>query len=239
MKRIIPVCALCILLIVVGFRSGAAVQEKKNAIGDVGLVKRVELLEKLVEQQSKVNAITAPPVGTIMPFFGAPSQLTGTCWTLCDGRTVPADSEVDKLVDANPSLAGVQVPDLRGRFLKSLGEGTDDGFEALLAEKAIRVGGRTHFPEHRHPHSHIWSIFEAENWYSYVENKTQIRITQYPAGSNGGSAFAGNNKDFYLYKKKNENVTLYTAESNESPYPKQDIQPPFACVYFIIKARSR
>ena len=72
-----------------------------------------------------VYALHGVPPGTIVAYW---SSTVPTGWLLCDGSSVPTGTAYDKL----RALIGSNVPDLRGSFLRGIGQNTNT---------ALRYGG--------------------------------------------------------------------------------------------------
>ena len=107
------------------------------------------------------------PVGVILPFFGLDEDIPDG-WVVCDGRDVPADSNI--AIDANTEKGGSQLPDLRSRFIR--------GADIALSKVGIRAGGSNTIDLE---HSHLWAKKESGRWYSF-DNKKWRRVDDWGDG---------------------------------------------------------
>ena len=131
-------------------------------------------LDALEEEQIRrgVERILAP-VGAIVAFFGKDVDIPKG-WVLCDGRNNPHNSLIT--ADADPSKSGIQLPDLRGRFIR----GSESGLDGVR----LHSGGHD---EHDLRHSHLWASYRGNQWYTFLEDRWE-QITEWSNGrGNAGS----------------------------------------------------
>ena len=100
------------------------------------------------------------PVGTIVAYFGSDNRIP-TGWVLCDGQPAPENSVLD--LDANGSIEGNQLPDLRGRFIRG-------SFDPLQPGNLVVGGSDTTDLSH----AHRWASFESDEWYSYIDRNNDF-----------------------------------------------------------------
>ena len=127
------------------------------------------------------------PVGVILPFFGRDEDIPDG-WVVCDGRDIPADSNI--VVDANAKKGGLQLPDLRERFVR--------GAATELSKVGIRTGGSDAIDLE---HSHLWAEKVSGHWYSF-ENKEWKRVDDWSDGigdSGKGNRPLSNDSDLVLH----------------------------------------
>ena len=132
-------------------------------------------LAALEEEQIRRGLEWVPaPVGAIVAFFGKDVDIPKG-WVLCDGRNNPANSLI--AADADPTKEGIQLPDLRGRFIR--------GSESGLDGAHLQSGGHD---EHDLGHSHLWARYDEGQWYTFVGNEWK-QITKWADGrGNAGSS---------------------------------------------------
>ena len=134
------------------------------------------------------------PIGTILPFFGSDDQIPKN-WVVCDGRNNPPGSKI--IYDANKSEGGIQLPDLRGKFVR--------GSEGRLDENQITMGGVDSFSTE---HSHLWAEFTGKVWNSYNESGGFGRVDDWNDGI--GDSGKGN-----LPLSNDMSMKLYTEQKGE------------------------
>ena len=152
------------------------------------------------------------PVGTIVAFFGRDSDLPKG-WTLCDGRDNPQASLIT--VDADAEKGGIQLPDLRGRFVR--------GTEAPLDGVHLSTGGEDGISFN---HSHVWSTFQARKWYSYDGAGNRFRVDDWDNGI--GNQNKGN---YPLVTSNARNTDLHTDLRDKT----WDNRPAYAELRYIIR----
>ena len=163
-------------------------------------------------QERRVSEVHDFPVGTIVAFFGLDSDIPAG-WILCDGRDNPSDSLVT--VDANAEKGGIQLPDLRGKFVR--------GTETPLDGVRLSTGGEDTITFN---HSHIWTEFQTRKWYSYNGAGNRFRVDDWDNGiDNEGEG------NYPLLTKRATNAKLYTQHSNKT----WDNRPAYADLRYIIK----
>lgn len=204
------------------------------------LEQRIRKLESAV---SKLKATTLP-VGSIIPFYGDPASLPDSCWMLCDGQSAPENSELTERSDANVTLGGIQVPDLRDRFLKSLKAGKDGArYEAAKEDGEMVAGGRHDTPQYTSKHNHKWATFGPSfDWTLFLEDGKREKVVDW---TNGFSS-TGSEGIFALAKERGtgsafnkDTTTHYHTEHHSLVHPAADNRPSYASVYFIIKVRNQ
>lgn len=120
------------------------------------------------------------PVGTILPFGGSAAAL-GDTWMVCNGATVTNPGS--GLVDFNPGLAGVQVPNLQdSRFLMGVAAGSVGS-----------TGGRNDIPSDG-SHTHTFSQTYTTDMAPDASSNTSGSYTN-PAGAH---THGGENRPAYL-----------------------------------------
>ena len=152
------------------------------------------------------------PVGAILPFFGLDENIPRD-WVVCDGRDVPAGSKLT--IDANAEKGGLQLPDLRNRFVRGAGTG--------LSKIGSRSGGREYI---NLEHSHLWATKKQGKWYSH-NNKKWGRVDDWNDGigdSGEGNRPLSNDGDLQLYTDKQGNKSANNL-------------PPYVELRYIIKVR--
>ena len=152
------------------------------------------------------------PIGTIVAFFGRDSDIPDG-WVLCDGRDNPANSLVS--IDANAEKGGIQLPDLRGKFVR--------GTETSLDGVQLSTGGEDGISFN---HSHIWTEFQSRRWYSYNAEGNRFRVDDWDNGI--GNKGDGN---YPLLTKGARNANLYTRASNQT----MDNRPAYAELQYIVR----
>ena len=118
--------------------------------------KDIVILPSSESDPIKVPQSSLVPVGTIVAYFGKDDDIPPG-WALCDGRDNPNESKIT--IDANSNEGGIQLPDLRNRFIR--------GSNQALAESHVKEGGNDTITLE---HAHLWAHFKSKKWYSYNEN---------------------------------------------------------------------
>lgn len=157
-------------------------------------------------------AIGGLPVGAILPFFGVDEDVP-TNWVVCDGRDVPADSTIE--VDANREKGGLQLPDLRNRFVR--------GADTSLGTAGIGVGGSDTID---FEHSHLWAEKRNGQWSSYWDREWR-RVDDW--GDGIGDKGTGNRP-----LSNDSDLTLYTDKQGS---PVADNRPAYVELRYIIRVR--
>ena len=95
-----------------------------------------------------ISANNGVPTGTIMPFIGTKDDVPDG-WLLCDGVTlVPVDSPLYKLIKATYSTSVYKTPDLRGRYLKGVGQDFTNEVEPINLGRYQKMSTQT--KDHTH-----------------------------------------------------------------------------------------
>ena len=129
---------------------------------------------QLAEHSHSVPLGDSLPIGAIVAFFGTDSQIPDG-WMVCDGRNVPADSPIT--ADANPEMGGLQLPDLRGRFIR--------GAERSISVAYLSYGGRDMISA---AHAHLWGRYVNKGWILYDDHGGSHQVIQWGTGfGNEGS----------------------------------------------------
>ena len=104
------------------------------------------------------------PIGTIVAYFGTdiPSG-----WALCDGQDNPNESKIT--IDADSSRGGIQLPDLRAKFIRG----------SARTESPVKEGGNDTISLN---HAHLWAYYTSGRWYSYRENNHYDRVDNWNDG---------------------------------------------------------
>ena len=163
-------------------------------------------------QESRADETQDIPIGTIVAFFGRDSDIPDG-WILCDGRDNPANSLVS--IDANAEKGGIQLPDLRGKFVR--------GTETSLDGVQLLTGGEDGISFN---HSHIWTEFQSRRWYSYNAEGNRFRVDDWDNGI--GNKGDGN---YPLLTKGARNAKLYTRASDQTI----DNRPAYAELQYIVR----
>ncbi len=112
---------------------------------------------------------TQVPVGTIVAYFGKDEDIPSG-WALCDGQDNPNESKIT--IDANSERGGIQLPDLRNRFIR--------GSNQALAESHVKMGGNDTITLE---HAHLWAHFKSNQWHSYTANNSpRVRVDNWNNG---------------------------------------------------------
>lgn len=189
---------------------------------EIALKEHEESLTKRAEEVKSLSStlsLAGAPVGAIMPYYGDPASLEGTGWVLCDGRTVKSSDP--RLKDADPKTPGIQVPDLRGRFLKAAGN---------LGERGGASVANIQFT-----HAHRWTMFRGgTNWWSFDAQGREFQVTCW---ADGHTDTGRNNFSIArdVSQQGRDELTLYT--DIHSRNVTVNTEPPYVCVYFIIRTQ--
>lgn len=151
-------------------------------------------------------------MGAILPFFGLDEHVPDG-WVICDGRDAPDGSKI--LLDANAEKGGIQLPDLRSKFVR--------GASKELNKEGSRTGGKDTIDLN---HSHLWAKRLNDGWYSY-ENKEFTRVDDW--GNGIGDDGEGNQP-----LSNDKNLELYT-DNQGNEYT--SILPSFVELRYIIRVR--
>ena len=120
----------------------------------------------------KVTAPTLPtviPIGTIVPYFGKDEDIPAG-WVLCDGRDNPIESKIR--IDSNSDKGGLQLPDLRNKFIR--------GSMNALNPSHVQEGGSDTISL---KHAHTWARFTSRHWYSYINrSNSEVRVDAWNDG---------------------------------------------------------
>ena len=177
-----------------------------------GRVSTIEGQQGQIASEYDARIRNFPPIGTIVAFFGRDDEIPAG-WALCDGRSNPQGSLIK--VDANAQEGGIQLPDLRGKFIR--------GTETELNEDHLSTGGQDRTVL---GHSHLWSKFENKKWYSYTSNANKVRVDDWENGI--GNRDEGN---FPLLTKGARNMELFTTQSRQA----FDNRPEYTELQYIIR----
>ncbi len=197
------------------FVAPGTIQINENTIEE--LSKRLSSLEAAAVS----NPIASFPVGSIIPFYGELSSLTGTGWAICDGRDIPQGSS-PLIQDANPTKGGDQLPDLRGRFI----QGLDFGDQLFNASSALHIGGSDSLDL---SHQHKWARYDDKNWYSFNNSGSEFLVTNWNNGTNSDKK-----GEYPLNRNNSDALNLYT---NSSPLGSVENRPRYMKLHFIIRIR--
>ncbi len=144
----------------------------------------------------------------IMMWSGLPSNVP-TDWVLCDGRA---------------DINGVEIPDLRGRFIAGYSKGsTDYGSikESNKGKESITLGV-SNLPEHRHSMKFRYSGAEQDNQIAFLQ-PTHFTDSN-PQGEGGGDSTS----------KASGKVSIYTEYSGTKFPTSLENRPPYYTLAFII-----
>ena len=131
--------------------------------------KDIVILPTSESEPIKVAQSSLVPVGTIVAYFGKDEGIP-LGWALCDGQDNPNKSKFT--IDANSNKGGVQLPDLRAKFIR--------GSNHALDESQVRKGGSDTITLE---HAHLWAHFTSKKWYSYkTNNSPRIRVDDWRHG---------------------------------------------------------
>ena len=131
----------------------SAYDEDGNAVDELA-----ELQARVADQEAHLV-----PIGTILAFFGKDADIPDG-WVVCDGRNKPDDSPIT--IDANPTAGGIQLPDLRHRFIRG-------SYDAIDGTQLLHGGVDTITVRH----SHMWGTYRGRGWSSYgAEGKPNVII---------------------------------------------------------------
>ena len=161
--------------------------------------------------QSLVRS-AALPIGTIVAFFGDANHLPKG-WALCDGQNNPANSKIK--FDANSERGGIQLPNLRKRFIR--------GAQNRLDPNQVMAGGSDSIDLE---HSHLWISYKNRHWHAFDKNNRFIQIDDW----NDGMHDDGKHDVYPLIAKRN--MEIFTSKSGHS---KVEHLPSYVEMNFIIK----
>ena len=164
-------------------------------------------------ERTPPSQLAFAPVGSVVAFFGD-DEAVPAGWALCDGRDNPRDSQIK--FDADSKKGGIQLPDLRGKFIR--------GAEKSLAKEQVQVGGNDRIDL---SHSHIWVRYGQRHWNSFTKKGGSIRVDHWDAGLGHGPG-----KRFFPLASGRKNVSFYTARAGDS---QMDNRPSHAELRFIIR----
>ena len=156
---------------------------------------------------------TPIPIGTIVAFFGDDTEIPDK-WRLCDGQLKPKNSPIT--YDADQRQGGIQLPDLRGRFIR--------GAKSHLSSEALTIGGNDSIDIEGH--SHKWAYIRNRDWHSFDRDNESFMLGHWRNGI--GDAGEGH-------------YPIYTARSSLDAYTgisghhNLETLPRYAEVRFIIK----
>ena len=157
------------------------------------------------------------PVGSIVPFFGATAQIPRG-WHECNGETITDPSP--SLVDAYPPKEdGVQVPDLRGKFIRVS--------ENPVGSKGLTDGGRKSFKIN---HVHGWANVKNKRWFSYNKDGKEFSIDDWEDGLN----YEGRGKFPLKLSEETPTIRLYTTQEELEI----ETLPPYVNLLCIIKVKD-
>jgi len=205
--------ALLVFVALLGFKIYEG-ESKINAWGfEINPLSKSPVLGKITDQL---------PLGTILPFYGEENDINTNNWILCDGRNYPPNSKLVR--DANPSIGGAQVPDLRGKFIQGLYVG-----ETLLNEKkSLRSGGTETISVGKH--NHEWGSFSNLAWKSFNYSGDSTNIIKW----NNGQSKEG--KGFYALAIEGNNQNKFYTDKKEA-FQERDIRPPYVKLNYIMRIK--
>ena len=145
---------------------------------------------------------TQVPVGTIVAYFGKDEDIPSG-WALCDGQNNPNESKIT--IDANSEKGGIQLPDLRNRFIR--------GSNQALAESHVKKGGNDTITLE---HAHLWAHFRPRQWFSFDENSHYHRIDNW---NNGLGDEGENNFPLQVYEGRDKKLYTQRDTTIESNLP--------------------
>ncbi len=164
------------------------------------------------------------PIGSIVPFFGKTDQIPNG-WHECDGSTISNPSK--NLGDADPNVEGIQVPDLRRKFIR--------GSENPIGNKGVTGGGKEAVPIE---HAHEWARVEGHRWFSYNKAGQKFRVDDW--GDGLGAEGTG---EFPL--KSHDNRATTSFYTNQKPIDVETREPiivntlpPYVDILYIIKVQD-
>ena len=153
------------------------------------------------------------PIGTIVAYFGSEPALPKG-WSICDGRDNPPESKIT--FDANKERGGIQLPDLRGRFLR--------GFTNSLDKNQMIYGGTDSINLR---HSHQWATYKHPLWTSY--NHRGLEFYLYEGKDTDGDGRHGEGH-YPLILLSKDTTSLFTSLEGM-----KNVLPRFAEVQYIIR----
>lgn len=177
-------------------------------------------VDELSELQARVADHEAhlPPIGAILAFFGRDADLPDG-WVVCDGRNKPDDSPIT--IDANPTVAGIQLPDLRHRFVR----GSYDEIDGTQ----LRGGGVDTVTM---THSHMWSTYRGRAWSSYGADGDPSVIIRWTDG------FGNEGRDHYgLAHPKEKSADMHVDYYTDMVLGDLDNRPRHIELRYIIRVR--
>ena len=112
------------------------------------------------------------PVGTVIAFFGLDNRIPDG-WRVCNGQTISDNSAWD--IDADPKRPGIQLPDLRHRFIRGSQDELDSSHLALGGRNGVELR-----------HSHQWARVNNHKWYTYSRYNHEFRVDDWNDGVGEG-----------------------------------------------------
>ena len=155
---------------------------------------------------------TVVPVGTIVPYLGNDDDIPPG-WVLCDGRDNPSNSQIR--YDADSERGGIQLPDLRHKFIR--------GSKDALSPGHVREGGRDTISL---KHAHLWAHFGSKRWESYNQTSRKLQVDKDLGNGMGDSG------KYHFPLIVPQNTDLYT---NQAAGKKVSTLPRYVELRFIIK----
>ena len=156
---------------------------------------------------------TVVPVGTIVPYLGNDDDIPPG-WVLCDGRDNPSNSQIR--YDADSERGGIQLPDLRSRFIR--------GSYNPLNLSGIQEGGNDTISL---KHAHLWAHFGGKHWHSYNEKNAYHQVDNWDNGMHHKGA-----GEYPLLIKTGSKKNLYT---DQGSIEKVSTLPKYVELRFIIR----
>ena len=178
-----------------------------------------ELQQKMAALQIQINEglqKSSVPVGSIVPFFG-PLDMIPEGWHVCNGGTLTNYSK--NFVDADPNVDGVQVPDLRQKFIR--------GSENPIGSNGLTVGGKESVTIE---HAHEWARVADHRWFSYDDQGQRFRVDDW-----GDGIGSKGNGEFPL--KSHDNRRTLSFYTDQTPIEVKTL-PPYVNILYIIKVKK-
>lgn len=226
-----------------GHQAGAAPEgATTQPAGDADAL-RLELARKIMEH-------TAPPVGTVIAYWGSKADIKDTGnYELCDGELVST---------LGSKIFGKPKPDLRNKFVR--GYGGDENMLAAIDDEskkkftggsdktpAISLGKTAphqltpdQMPRHSHPHTHFVSVI-GESGDHYLGDRPELRVvTTGRRGADSKYALAGVGGTPNAGRTDGDNTPAggNGAHSHDLPaVPEHDNVPAYVGLYYIIRVK--
>ena len=127
------------------------------------------LSEEVVRSEKVGGSV---PVGTVVAFFGLDNTIPDG-WLVCNGQTISDDTAWG--IDANPERPGIQLPDLRHRFIRGSQDELDSSHLALGGRNGVELR-----------HSHQWARVNNHKWYTYSRYNHEFRVDDWNDGVGEG-----------------------------------------------------